>query len=264
MVAHALLVLALLAAGDTAAVQQAEPAGAKEIFQARKGQILSLRAAPAESSVPAASEAPTGPPPTPASPPPARRPDRRTGRPAPTPEPVKAKPQTVGGPVTADGLSWWVEVIGEGGEGRVVVPSRTFRSGETIRLRFESNRDGFLELFLVAPDGSLRALFPDPGKGLHDNRLQAFHSRVLPDEDFWFRFDDQPGLERLLAVFSPDAEDLKAMPRAAENLFRLAADRQGSKGLLVEVATGSGGDPRVYSVSLDGGPVIQEIVLRHE
>lgn len=232
----------LLGLGTAAAVPPvATPPGAKEIFEGRGGALL------AESGT-----APRLAPPLP------NRPNRPAPRPA--PQPLLRRPAE---PVP--GLSYWVELVERPGEpGRRVPVSRVFYSGERIRLHFTSNRDGYIRLSLLDAERQATLLFPDPAKGLADDRLLARAARLLPDERFVLTFDGQPGIERLLVVFAPRREEVDRVPLEGREAVQIAEQRQGRKGILVEADDAVEAEAGVYLVSLDGGAIIQEIVLRHE
>jgi hypothetical protein len=241
MIGPLALLLGLLALAP-APPPEAPPPGAKEIFRGRGGVLLN------ESG-----KAPSPPPPPPASQPKGEAPK---GVPL---HPLRQAAEPV------PGLSYWVELETVRGEpGRRVPVSRSFRSGERIRLHFTSNRDGYIRLSALDAERMPTPLFPNPGKGLTDDRLRAREPRLLPDEKFWMRFDHQPGVERLLVVFAPRHEELDRIPLDGREALRIAARRQGSKGILIEAEEADEGEAGIYLVSLDGGPIVQEIVLRHE
>jgi hypothetical protein len=172
---------------------------------------------------------------------------------------------------TAIGLSYWIELVEpEGGSGTQVADTRVFRSGERIRLHFRSNTDGHIALLQLGSSGAGRALFPDPGQGLTENRLIANQDRILPSAEHWFRFDDKPGTERLIVVFARSQAELDQIPieqglgsRGGGNLVDRVRQVRGSKDLLVETETRTASEVGTYGVSLSGQPVLLEIVLEH-
>lgn len=177
--------------------------------------------------------------------------------------------QPAAGPI---GLSVWIELLDDaGGPGLQVTDRRVFHSGETIRLHFRSNVDGYLVLILLGSSGTSRVLFPDAALGLLDNRLVTGVDLTVPDDvDAWLRFDDNPGEERLLAVFARSARDLERFPvlpemdqDQTEALLAAAAAARGGKDLVVETDTQSAGEIGTYGVHLGGQPVILELVLQH-
>lgn len=169
------------------------------------------------------------------------------------------------------GLSYWIELRDGEGRGTQVTDQRIFRSGERIRLHFRSNADGRIVLLQMGTSGGGSVLFPDALKGVADNGIAAHEDRILPSEAIWFRFDDKPGTERILALFARSEEDLGPLPDEAERraetvqaLLRTTEKVRGSKDLIVETETRNAAEIGTYGVNLAGKPVVLEIVLRHE
>jgi Domain of unknown function (DUF4384) len=196
------------------------PTGAKELFGGGSdAEIVSYPPAEAEASKP-------------------QPPTRRA---------TSAKKPTSGGlarhrTTAAFGLKYWIELIEPGKPNERVTSSRTFRSGEKIRLHFESNADGHISIVHVGASGASMTLFPDASKKLGDTTIRANVDRVLPSPNHWFRFDTNPGVERLLVFFASEPELLAAsfpirqtMDAAATNTLRRNAEElSGSKDLVVE------------------------------
>jgi hypothetical protein len=167
---------------------------------------------------------------------------------------------------TASGLKFWIELVKQQGESFAkVTDSRTFRSGEKIRLHFESNREGRIAIVQLGTSGTSSVLFPDPSKGLSDNSMRAREDRVLPSAKHWFRFDDTAGVERLLVLFARDQALLDGLVPAVQldpaqtDRLRYAADQPtGSKDLFIE----SVGD-ETYAANQKGGLVVLELTLTH-
>lgn len=168
------------------------------------------------------------------------------------------------------GLSYWIELEGAAGKSEQVSEHRIFRSGERIRLHFLSNVDGYVRLIQTGSSGGSRCLFPDPAKGMAEDRLVAGKERILPAEEHWFRFDDNPGTERLVALFGPGRADLERFevkpemnPQETRKLLQLASHVQGSKDLVIETETQKVSEVGTYVVNRAGGEVVLDIVLQH-
>jgi hypothetical protein len=167
------------------------------------------------------------------------------------------------------GLHYWIELEEPGGEGYYVSDQYVFRSGQRIRLHFVSNTGGQILLVQMGASGTSSLLFPNPSKGVTDNRLKPGEDRVLPGESYWFRFDSNPGTERLVALFASDAE-LERFPVKSEMgpadtkaLLQTVSHVRGSKDLVIETETQTASEIGTYGVNLKGEPVILEIVLQH-
>jgi hypothetical protein len=109
-----------------------------------------------------------------------------------------------------------------------VDPSRTFRAGDRVRLLLETNADGFLYVFNTTDDGPPVMIYPDADLDEGGNYIQAHNpveipSSVAAEERLkWFRFDTQPGNERLYVVFS--REPLSGIP-LEEDLIKFCAEK---------------------------------------
>lgn len=170
----------------------------------------------------------------------------------------------------AFGLKYWIELIETPGQpGRSVTATRAFHSGEKVRLHFESNTSGEITIVQVGSSGASTILFPDPAKNLVSNTLRAGVDHVLPSPDHWFRFDTNPGTERLIVVFAHDRrgldEALRSGPRtgpaATATLVRNARALAGSKDLVAERVESAG---ETYVVSKARTLVAFEIPLVHK
>ncbi len=79
-----------------------------------------------------------------------------------------------------------------------------FHSGDSFRLRLESNFDGYLYLFLRGGTGEMKMLFPYAGAAEKSNRMKAFERHSIPALSAdWFRFDQDPGIEQVFLFLSP-------------------------------------------------------------
>jgi len=169
------------------------------------------------------------------------------------------------------GLHFWIELQEPSGQWSYVSNQEVFRSGQRIRLHFVSNVDGRILLIQLGASGTSSVLFPDPGKDLQDNQLKAGVDRVLPSENHWFRFDANPGTERLIALFAGDTPDLERFPvkaamQQAETtaLLQTVTAAKGSKDLVIETDTRTASaQVGTYGVNRKGEPVVLEIALQH-
>ncbi|NJL26965.1 MAG: DUF4384 domain-containing protein [Thermoanaerobaculia bacterium] len=169
------------------------------------------------------------------------------------------------------GISYWIELETPGaGSGVQVTEHRVFRSGERIRLHFRSNADGYVSILQLGASGTAQLLFPDAGKGLTDTGLVANEERILPSATHWFRFDANPGTERLIVLFARSHGEIEGLPirpqmdrPTTESFLRTASHLRGSKDLVIETETQNSAEIGTYGVNLAGQPVVLEIVLEH-
>jgi hypothetical protein len=94
----------------------------------------------------------------------------------------------------------------ESGNALRVDPSREFKSGDRIRILLEANKNGFLYVFNAEESGRTRMIFPHPELNGGANKITAHALYGVPpsrEDDGslqWFRFDKNPGKERLYVV----------------------------------------------------------------
>jgi hypothetical protein len=100
-----------------------------------------------------------------------------------------------------------------------VDPTRSFRSGESIRVQLESNTNGYLYIFNTENDGAPEMLYPDARLAGGKNWIDAHVPHEIPSSseavegNRWFTFDNNPAVERLYIVIS--REPLPAIPTGA-------------------------------------------------
>ena len=93
---------------------------------------------------------------------------------------------------------------------------------------------------------------------------------MLPSEDHWFRFDANPGTERLIALFASGTAELERFPTKKEMrpeettaLMQSVNRSQGSKDLVIETEALTTSEVGTYGVNRKGDPVVLEISLQH-
>ena len=171
------------------------------------------------------------------------------------------------------GISYWVELLTKSGETQRVTTDRVFRAGERIRLHVLSNRDGFLYLINIGSTGRSTVLFPSVATTPARNAVRAGEPVIIPSNG-QIRFDDNPGEESLLFVFSPafNEDALPGRPTVSalpEDVARFLADAEarGAKDLVLEVDAADT-RPAAYAVApstsmRDGRLVIVRVALTH-
>jgi len=91
-------------------------------------------------------------------------------------------------------------------KGPAQVPVDTvFHGGDRIQLSVETNGQGYLYIVSRGSSGTWKPLFPSPEVEDGDNRVEGFHSYVLPPKSRLI-FDEQTGTEKLFVVFSREPE----------------------------------------------------------
>ncbi|HEX8089424.1 MAG TPA: DUF4384 domain-containing protein [Blastocatellia bacterium] len=80
-----------------------------------------------------------------------------------------------------------------------VLATEAFKSGDRIRLEFESNFSGFVYIINVAPNGKTCLLFPHPSE--RNNAVNARQRYSLPQSRM-LRFNDDKGVEVLQVYMS--------------------------------------------------------------
>ena len=106
-----------------------------------------------------------------------------------------------------------------------VDPSRNFRQGEEIQVKFRSNFDGYAYVVNVTPGGRKRLLFPCSRS--RNNRVIVGAENVLPSAAHGFVFDAEPGAETLMVIMSrtPVAELDAALAACCTSATQDCCDR---------------------------------------
>jgi hypothetical protein len=108
------------------------------------------------------------------------------------------------------GMGYTLYMRDANGEAVRVDPTRSFRTGERVRILLETNTDGYLYIFNTTDNGDPVMIYPDTRLDDGGNYIEAhvpieIPSREEADESYrWFTFDNKPGTERLYVVFSRD------------------------------------------------------------
>ncbi|MCX6612679.1 MAG: DUF4384 domain-containing protein [Acidobacteria bacterium] len=134
----------------------------------------------------------------------------RTQRPKSGGEPVE---QTVPVRLAADTVSqggglamrWTITQLMPDGNKKEVPTTQAFKSGDRINVRVEVNEFGYLYILARGSSGKWSPLFPSPQISGGDNRVGPNQAYTIP-AGFVFKFDDQPGEERIFIVFSRKPE----------------------------------------------------------
>jgi len=87
--------------------------------------------------------------------------------------------------------------------------STDFRLGSRMKIRFNSNHNGYVFLFNINPDGNLITFFPNQYSEIQQAYLKAGKELVIPDVfwDFDFPVDKPTGEATLVAILVEDDED---------------------------------------------------------
>jgi hypothetical protein len=94
-----------------------------------------------------------------------------------------------------------------GDEYREVDPEDTvFRSGDRIRVAFQSNDEGYLYIVMKGTSGSWKVLFPSAEIADGSNRVASGRQTLIPPPPGRFAFDEQAGEERLFIVLARNPE----------------------------------------------------------
>ena len=129
-------------------------------------------------------------------------PPNQKGQPQQHPTGIVPVASVLGTPMSA--MMYWIELVKPSGEMQRVTSDRVFRSGERIRLHFQSNVTGRVMIAQIRPDGSSQVLFPDSRVNAGDNLIQAKVETAIPPSGH-FRFDNETGTDRLMVFLHPGA-----------------------------------------------------------
>jgi hypothetical protein len=96
------------------------------------------------------------------------------------------------------GARFWIERERNGK--RDVVPSNTvFRSGDRVKFHFTVNYPAYVAVLNSGSTGRVQMLYPYTGTNL---RVKPAVKQTVPKGEFWFKFDENPGEERLTFLMS--------------------------------------------------------------
>lgn len=132
--------------------------------------------------------------------------------------PVRLASETTGSP-TALAMRWSIMQRHPNGDTREVPTTTAFKQGDKINVRVEVNDFGYLYILSRGSSGTWKPLFPSPEIAGGDNRVGPNQPYMIPS-GYAFTFDNNPGVERLLVVFSRKSEnDFDSL------LYKVAPDR---------------------------------------
>jgi hypothetical protein len=91
------------------------------------------------------------------------------------------------------GISYQLVLLSDDGQFKIVPKSRTFRTGEKIKMLVRTNRPGYMTILNVGPTGRTNVLFND--------YVEAFTIQEIP-RNTNFRFAGDTGVEKVLVMLS--------------------------------------------------------------
>ncbi len=181
------------------------------------------------------------------------------------------------------GLRYSVLQPGTNGQLQEIDSEKTFHTDEHFRLKLASNSSAYLYVVMQGSLGNWDVLYPSRTLAEPDRRINAGEPLVIPSGDD-FKFDKDPGTERLFIVLSRNPEKdfdqlLQSVQRRESNTptagsiqnTQIASLRQqlAPRGIVRErvTRTENGNEEAVYvaNASLDrNSRVITDVVLKHE
>lgn len=96
------------------------------------------------------------------------------------------------------------------------------RSGDMFRIKFELQEEAYVYLLALDSLGNLTKLFPGKDTGF-PIKVKAHKTYIVPEEDGWFRLDDNTGQEMLYLLASPEA--LGDIDRSIDQLKKSGIDK---------------------------------------
>ena len=121
--------------------------------------------------------------------------------------PTSAPPPATG---TALGLKYTILKL-SGAEWQEVPTDSVFHAGDRIRFRVETNGPGYLYIIAQGSSGTWQPMFPSPDVDGGSNRVEGFHSYIMPPKTRFY-FDQQVGTEKVFLILTREKEaDLEKM-----------------------------------------------------
>jgi hypothetical protein len=134
------------------------------------------------------------------------------------------------------GLRYAVLKRGEGGQYNEVDPDTSFRSGDRIRLKVDTNTSGYLYVVMRGSSGTWKLMFPSAEVAGGSNLVHKGESRQIPSgERGQFVFDEQAGNEKLFIVLTRQPE-----PDLDKLIYSMGGTvtKDGSRSLVAEASLG--------------------------
>jgi uncharacterized protein DUF4384 len=82
---------------------------------------------------------------------------------------------------------------------RKVPLNYSFQEGDKVRFHFETNFNAYVKIVNGGSTGALQLLYPYQGAPELVVKKRVYS---IPQRDLWFEFDRNPGVERLILIFS--------------------------------------------------------------
>jgi hypothetical protein len=92
-----------------------------------------------------------------------------------------------------------------GAESKEVAPTTSFRSGDRIQMKIQSNDDGYLYVVHLGTSGDWSVVFPYGSHEAGSNKIVAGKDYLIPPTSV-LRFSGDPGVERLFVCLSREPE----------------------------------------------------------
>lgn len=93
-------------------------------------------------------------------------------------------------------------VLVRDGQSSTVTPAHEFKSGDSIKIAFTPNVDGYVYWLTKGSSGKHSLLFPSPKSGA-EHAVKRNQEYTVPVKGA-FKFDNQAGSEELLCILSPE------------------------------------------------------------
>jgi uncharacterized protein DUF4384 len=90
----------------------------------------------------------------------------------------------------------------DGGLWVPVAPSAEFKAGDEIKIKFQSNFDGFIYVVNIQPSGKRCLMFPH--SDAPENAVRPGEQYDIPPSNLAMRFDEEKGTEVLQVIMSRD------------------------------------------------------------
>ena len=101
------------------------------------------------------------------------------------------------------GISYQLVLLSDDGQFRIVPKTRTFKSGERLKMLVRTNRPGNMTIYNIGPTGKTSLLF--------NEYVEAFTLHEIP-KNTNFRFVGDAGIEKLLVMLSDSPNPIADQP----------------------------------------------------
>ncbi len=171
-------------------------------------------------------------------------------------------------PLSLSSLFLGERQVGKRFEKMIIRDGSVLRSGDGLKIAFETSRRAFVYVLLLDSQGKASVLFPSDGIDI-EPRVPGGTSVELPPDNQWFFLDNAPGTETLYVVATlKPLGDIKGLRKELERIARNGHDQRSTDAAIVhftknpttQITRGIGGirPGRTKAIQFSNGEVFEQ------